>query len=312
VFHLPDSWVWDFWIADTGDEYHLFFLFASRALGDPDRRHRRASIGHARSHDLVHWDRLADAVVRSDAPAFDDVATWTGSIVRAGDDDWRIFYTGLSDHPIPQVQRIGVARSRDLMTWATRPEPLVVADPAFYSTAESGDEPWRDPWVFQDENGLWHMLITARSAGWSDLRDSGVLGHATSEDLDTWTVHPPATGPGHGFGQLEVPQVVETRSGHVLIFSCLNGELAERRRTPGGGGVWAAPAGGASGPFDLDRAALITDSSRYAGRVMRDRAGILQLLAFRNEEDGAFVGVLGDPTPLEPLLDQAFSSAREE
>jgi beta-fructofuranosidase len=79
VFDLPDSWVWDFWFADDGDRYHLFFLYASRALHDPERRHLRASIGHAVSDDLVSWTRVADALVRSDAPAFDDVATWTGS-----------------------------------------------------------------------------------------------------------------------------------------------------------------------------------------------------------------------------------------
>ena len=33
---------WDFWFADTGDAYHVFFLRASRALQDPHRRHRRA------------------------------------------------------------------------------------------------------------------------------------------------------------------------------------------------------------------------------------------------------------------------------
>jgi len=42
MLRLPDSWVWDFWFADTGEAYHVFFLRASRALKDPHRRHRRA------------------------------------------------------------------------------------------------------------------------------------------------------------------------------------------------------------------------------------------------------------------------------
>ena len=29
---LHDAWTWDFWLADTGHEYHAFFLRASRAL----------------------------------------------------------------------------------------------------------------------------------------------------------------------------------------------------------------------------------------------------------------------------------------
>jgi beta-fructofuranosidase len=40
MLRLPGAWVWDFWLADDGDRYHLFFLFASRALQDERRRHR--------------------------------------------------------------------------------------------------------------------------------------------------------------------------------------------------------------------------------------------------------------------------------
>ena len=94
MFDLPGSWVWDFWFADDGDRYHLFFLYASRALRDPDARHYRASIGHAVSTDLVEWTQVSDALVRSDAPSFDDLATWTGSVVRHPDGTWFLFYTG--------------------------------------------------------------------------------------------------------------------------------------------------------------------------------------------------------------------------
>ena len=82
MLRLASSWVWDFWIADDGDRYHLFFLKASRALLDPDRRHWRATIGHATSTDLSSWTEHADAVIPDDSPAFDDLATWTGSVVR--------------------------------------------------------------------------------------------------------------------------------------------------------------------------------------------------------------------------------------
>ena len=84
-------WVWDFWLADDGERFHLFFLKASRALLDPERRHRRASIGHAVSEDLRSWTELADALVADDAPAPDDLATWTGSVVRGPDGRWRMF-----------------------------------------------------------------------------------------------------------------------------------------------------------------------------------------------------------------------------
>ena len=55
VFALPDHWVWDFWLADDGGLFHLFFLHAPHALADPELRHRNARIGHATSSDLVDW-----------------------------------------------------------------------------------------------------------------------------------------------------------------------------------------------------------------------------------------------------------------
>lgn len=119
MFDLTDSWVWDFWFADDGESYHLFFLYASRALHDADARHGRASIGHAISVDLVNWARVEDALVRDDAPAFDDVATWTGSVVQGPDGVWRMFYTGFQLDPVDGrgVQRIGMAVSTDLRKW---------------------------------------------------------------------------------------------------------------------------------------------------------------------------------------------------
>ena len=60
---LHDVWVWDSWIADDGDRYHLFFLRAPRALGDPGLRHTAATIGHATSRDLVDWEVHDDALV---------------------------------------------------------------------------------------------------------------------------------------------------------------------------------------------------------------------------------------------------------
>ncbi len=99
MFRLPDAWVWDFWLADDGERYHLFFLYASRALPHPDDRHYRASIGHAVSTDLSNWRRVADALVRSDGPAFDDLATWTGSVIQHPDGTWFLFYTGTQDDP---------------------------------------------------------------------------------------------------------------------------------------------------------------------------------------------------------------------
>ena len=94
-FSLPGRWVWDFWTSHDGASYHLFFLQADRALGDPDLRHWHASIGHAVSADLTNWQYLGACLYPSAAPAWDDGTTWTGSVLRHGD-RWHLFYTGVN------------------------------------------------------------------------------------------------------------------------------------------------------------------------------------------------------------------------
>lgn len=304
MFDLPDSWVWDFWFADDGDQYHLFFLYASRALHDPEARHYRASIGHAVSTDLVEWTRVADALVRSDAPAFDDLATWTGSTVRHPDGTWFLFYTGSSlAAGTKNIQRIGYATSSDLITWTKAPGPVLEASAPWYETIDSGawhDEAFRDPWVFPDPEGDgWHMYVTAR-APHGPVEGRGVIGHAWSADLRQWELREPLSVPSeNGFGQLEVTQVEVVDGRPVLLFSCLADHAMPQRRAQRGG-TWAVAADSVLGPFDIDRAQQLTGEDLYVGRLLRRREdGQWMLFAFHNVDgDGRFVGGVTDPMPV--------------
>lgn len=94
MLRLADASTWDFWLADDDRSYHLYFLKAPRHIGHPDARHHNVSIGHAVSPDLADWTVVSDAITPSDGPAFDDIATWTGSVVRGRDGKWFMFYTG--------------------------------------------------------------------------------------------------------------------------------------------------------------------------------------------------------------------------
>jgi beta-fructofuranosidase len=299
MLRLASSWVWDFWIVDDGDRYHLFFLKASRALLDPDRRHWRATIGHATSTDLMTWTEHADAVVPDDSPAFDDLATWTGSVVRDDGGTWRMFYTAVSRAEGGLSQRISSVVSDDLHTWRREPDRKVLEpDPRWYETADDRqwpDQAWRDPWVFRGDDG-WHMLITAR-ANHGAADDRGVIGHAISADLVEWTVRPPLSEPGSGFGHVEVVQVAVVDGTPVGLFSCLGSELASARRADDPvGGVWAFPTDTLTGPFQLTEAYRISDERLYVGRLVQDRAGQWQFLAFRNDdEEGGWVGEITDP-----------------
>ena len=198
MLHLDDRWIWDFWLIDDGPDHHVFYLQAPRSLGDPELRHRHATIGHAVSSDLRSWEQLPDALGPGPAGAWDDNAPWTGSIIRAAD-RWQLCYTGTSSVDGGVIQRIGIAVSDDLIHWE-RPvdHPVLSADHHWYERLGDSDwfdEAWRDPWLMTDPNtGDTLAFICARTAhGPSDER--GAIGLARSADLRHWTVDEPVYAP---------------------------------------------------------------------------------------------------------------------
>jgi sucrose-6-phosphate hydrolase SacC (GH32 family) len=304
MFRLPGAWMWDFWLAEDGDRYHLFFLFASRALQEEHRRHRRAAIGHAVSDDLRTWVQVDDVLVASDPPAFDDLATWTGSVVRGDDGRWWLFYTGVTLADDKIRQSIGAATSTDLERWHKQStSPLITADDRWYERLGGGDwheEAWRDPWVLRDPDGDgWHMLITARANHGPD-DDRGVIGHAHSPDLRRWEVRPPLSRPGSGFGHLECTQVTAVEGRLVLVFSCLDPQFSAARRGAGAtGGILYVPIDSPTRPFDTAAARPLTNDAFYCGRLVHDRSGQPVLLAFHYYDKARqFVGELSDPMPV--------------
>ena len=256
------------------------------------------------SEDLRTWTRVGDVVAASPAPAFDDVATWTGSVVRGPDERWWLFYTGATLVDDQILQTIGAATSADLEVWHKDPaSPLLTADDRWYKRLGGGvwhEEAWRDPWVLRDARGDgWHMLITARANIGPD-DDRGVIGHAHSSDLHTWKVRPPLSKPGSGFGHIECPQLASVDDRLVLLFSCLDPQFSAARRGSGAtGGILYVPADSPTGPFDIAAASPLTTDAFYCGRIVHDRSGQPVLLAFHYyDQHRQFQGELSDPMPV--------------
>lgn len=314
VLRLTDHWVWDSWVADDGSDYHLFFLMAPRSLEDPGRRHAAATVGHAVSRDLVDWDFRGECFGPATEPGFDDVAIWTGSVVREGD-RWRMFYTAISNagHLLLD-QRIGSAVSDDLHHWQrVSPEPALRVDGRWYKTLgntprgtsgpdlEGSSETWRDPLVMRDPDGNgWHLFVTARGVG-AGPDDDGVIAHATSRDLTTWTLGPPRCEPGQGFGQLEVLQNVVVDGRPVLAFTCHPQEMTASRIAEWGEYcTWSVPSPGPLGPWDMSRARPFTlEPDLFAAPVVRLRDGTSAIIGFRNLEPKGGDGFeITDPIPV--------------
>ena len=309
ALRLEDKWIWDSWYAFDGERYHAFYLHASRALGDPVRRHRNPIVGHAVSDDLTNWTVVRDALIVSDSPAFDSWTTWTGSVIRDDNGLWWMFYTGTSREDGGDVQTIGAATSTDLMEWTKlSSEPMVSADARWYEKLDKTiwhDEAWRDPWVFRFENdpSTWHMLVTAR-ANHGDPATRGVLGHATSTNLLNWDVRPPLSEPGQGFGQLEVFQFEVVDGVPVLVFCCGWRELSAERRAEFGerDATYSVAVSVDLTEVDFNRAKAFEDPLVYAARIIQGKDG-WYLIGFVNEVDGQFVGELCDPVPVSATVE---------
>ena len=160
MLRLPDDWLWDFWLARSGPEYHVMYLKAPRSLGDPELRHARATVGHAVSRDLTNWTVLGDALLPGPPGAWDDRAVWTGSIIRAGE-RWWCFYTGTRLGEDGLIQRVGAAVSDDMVRWEVG-DPLRIEPAGQYGHLEV-------PQLIALE-GRWYLLFCTaadtHSAAW--------------------------------------------------------------------------------------------------------------------------------------------------
>lgn len=309
MLRLPDKWVWDFWLAKDGSDYHLFYLQAPRSIGDAELRHWNVSIGHAASQNLRDWEILPDAIKPSIASdTWDNYTTWTGSVIQhAG--LWYLFYTGCCREEGGLIQRIGLATSMDLINWQKHPDnPLLEPDPRWYELLNLDawhEQAWRDPWVFQPPGSdKFHAFLTARTnSGPEDGR--GVIAHARSADLIHWEVLPPVSESGE-YGHLEVPQMVEINEYYYLLFS-VTGDVFSKKRSkinaiPQLTGTYYLVADQPLGPFRFaTQGTLFADKigSTYAGKLVHHSSGKWLFLYTRMYAPaGEFLGEIGDPVEL--------------
>ncbi|WP_420632402.1 glycosyl hydrolase family 32 [Candidatus Leptofilum sp.] len=308
ALHIPDKWVWDFWCAQDGADYHIFYLQAPRSLKEERLRHWHVSVGHAVSTDLVNWQVLPDALAPSpeSSDLWDNFTTWTGSIIYH-DGLWYMFYTGVNRAEEGLIQRIGLATSSDLMNWQKHENnPVLEANPKWYEQLDQSlwhDQAWRDPWVFR-HNGRFHAFITARGLE-GEPSARGVVAHAISDDLVSWQCQPPVAHPGE-FGHLEVPQLVEISGRWYLIFCVGHEQYANARRARASSanvtGTHYLVGDSPLGPFKMiEDSFLLADpfGMNYAGKVLRDPEGNWVLMTSLSWTDnGGFIGKIADPMPI--------------
>jgi len=215
----------DFAFVKSDGVYHLFYIRHNDLL--PSWADEN-DFGHAVSTDLYHWTQLAP-VMGLVPGSWDNLHVWAPHIVRQGD-LWWMFYTGVTETPGAYVdtQRIGVAVSRDLMSWTrARDGPVwtTAGAPWAWWTTSQGGMACRDAFVMRDPAApeQWLMFYTAAPA--TDTL-SGVVGVARnpSGDLVTWQDEKPLwiTYKTSSFSSVVESPHLLGHDGHWFLFITTN------------------------------------------------------------------------------------------
>lgn len=201
--------MWDAWcIAHDGKLHMLHLQYLSP---DSERSAQEAaSLGHAVTENLVHWEERPLALAPGEAGGDDDLQPWTGCVYKRGD-TFYLYYTMRSSRDGATGQRIGLAASVDLKSWERHSgNPIIVPDPAWYVSHDqplpNGVVDCRDLVVVDSPDGKgWYGFYAARVHG-DELSDGTAVAVVRSHDLIYWEHLPPAFVP-RKYACVEVPDV---------------------------------------------------------------------------------------------------------
>jgi beta-fructofuranosidase len=208
----PALGLWDTWLFQQGDVIHLFHLQRERsAVGC-------SSIGHAVTHDWLHWDTLPPVLEQGTGASWDAGPLMTGMTIKY-DGRYYLVYGAM----VNRVQRIGLAVSDDLIAWEkVGRDPVLEPAGPWYETdpvqAVNYETAWRDPYVFYHApEDCFYAFLCARVADSGDV-GGGCIAVARTADLHDWTLLPPAYV-SDVLTCLEVPEYFEINGRHYLTYT---------------------------------------------------------------------------------------------
>ncbi|TYC51967.1 glycosyl hydrolase [Rhodobacterales bacterium] len=262
-------------IGDVDVVYHdgLFHLF-HLVLPNHD------FIAHAVSSDGMTWRRVKNALFVGEPGDWDDDMLWTMHVTpdpeRPG--EWRMFYTGLARLEYGRVQRVGVARSKDLFHWercGNGSYPLEIPGTYYESTIDEGRKwvSFRDPFFYHDpENDERLLLSSARIKDGPVIR-RGCVGLARETAPDEFTFEEPLYRPGL-YDDVEVPNLFKLDGRYYLM-----GSIREDIKIH----YWYASE--LKGPYANFFDNVILPTGNYAGRICRAGDKLLLFNFFSKTEN---------------------------
>ncbi|MCX2723447.1 glycosyl hydrolase [Roseibium salinum] len=284
-------------IGDVDVVYHdgLFHLF-HLVLPNHD------FIAHAVSTDGMTWRRVKNALFVGEPGEWDDDMLWTMHVTPDPDrpGEWRMFYTGLARSEFGRVQRVGLARSKDLYRWERcngGAYPLEITSPLYESSTDEGRHwvSFRDPFFYVDpQSGERLLLCSARVKDGPVIR-RGCVGVARETSPDCFSFEAPLHRPGL-YDDVEVPNLLQLDGRYYLL-----GSIREDTKIH----YWYSNT--LEGPYENFFDNVILPTGNYAGRICRSEERVLLFNFFSKTEVlyGREVVKKLLPPPKELVTDQA-------
>ena len=224
-----------FWWKDT---YHLFYLV------DEGHHSKFHGLGghiwaHASSRDLVSWEHHPLAVPLGEPGAYDQYGICTGSAFHHEGTFYAFYATRtvdeftLEDPRRVVTERVCYSTSRDCIHFEKSARNPILSPAVGYHRRD-----FRDPVVFCDGQGRFHMLVTARLDPAPVHERGGCLAHYISTDLSTWELTEPFLIPGL-VGVPECPDYFYWNGWYYLTF--LIGGWTRYRMSREPFGPWLRP-----------------------------------------------------------------------
>lgn len=229
--------------------YHLFHLII------PNHDY----IAHAISYDGISWTRVKNAFFVGHPGEWDDDMLWTMD-VDSTEDGFEMYYTGLRLKDRGISQKVGVAKSKDLIDWDkidSKNLPIASEGP-FYENLQNNPREWlsfRDPFKFVHKNET-YLLICAR-ASFGPVSRRGCVGLYRLEN-DKFIPEKPLFYP-MAYDDIECPCICEIEGKFYLIGS-LREDIKVR--------YWMAEE--FKGEYQSFHHDVLLPQGNYAARVVKD------------------------------------------
>ncbi len=240
-------------IIDNGI-YHLFHLII------PNHDY----IAHAVSEDGMSWKRVKNALFVGDPGEWDDDMLWTMHTFKDGS-DFLMYYTGLQRRDRGVIQKIGCAKSSDLVNWEkSEYQGLPVGSAApHYEDVNNNPRKWlsfRDPFRFSFEDK--ELLLFSGRQGIGPVSRRGCVG--LMELVNGKFEHRKPLFISNVYDDIECPSLVKMNGYFYLIGS--NREDIKVR-------YWFSPE--VLDEYHAFHDNLLMPQGNYAARIVQDGEHIL-------------------------------------